>query len=201
MKYSLYVLFCFSLLFLINCKQNKSAEVYNLPAISENGINAVIEIPAGTNRKIEFNPATRQFETDQLDGKDRMVKFLPYPGNYGFIPSTYMDPKKGGDGDALDVLVLCESLETGTKIEVKLIAALLLEDNGEKDTKLIAIPTNPDLQTIAIKDFHAFMIEHHIVQQIVKDWFLNYKGLGQMKFIAWRDDLSAMREIKKWEKK
>lgn len=199
-------LFIFSLLVclgsvIFGCKQETNEEVYALPVFTEKGINAVIEIPAGTNRKIEFNPTTRNFETDQLEGKDRMVKFLPYPGNYGFIPSTYMDPIKGGDGDALDVLVLCESMETGTAIEVKPIATLMLEDNGEKDTKIIAIPVDPQLQTIPIKDFQSFMIEHQIVQQMIKDWFLNYKGLGQMKFLGWRDEINAQREIKKWAKK
>ena len=48
---------------------------------------------------------------------DRIVNFLPYPANYGFIPSTFMDKKKGGDGDALDILLISEHMVTGTVVD------------------------------------------------------------------------------------
>jgi len=78
----------------------------SLPSETSQGILAVIEIPSGTNRKIEYNPNTERFEIDVKNGKERVIDFLPYPGNYGFIPSTMMDENRGGDGDALDILVI-----------------------------------------------------------------------------------------------
>ena len=186
------------ILFFISCKQNSSADIHNAPAESEEGVNVIIEIPAGTNHKIEVNKATKQFEVDQIDGKDRIINFLPYPGNYGYIPSTLMDEDRGGDGDALDILVLCESLKTGTKISVIPIATLMLRDGGEIDTKLIAVPVDSTLRVMDINNYQDFVIKYSMAQNIIQDWFLNYKGLGQMEFLGWRDGRYAMAEIRKW---
>jgi len=188
----------FVLLLAMACKDFKPSSK-NVPTISEDGVNAVIEIPAGSNHKIEFDKSSNSFEVDQLDGKDRIIDFLPYPANYGFIPSTLMDEERGGDGDALDILVIAESLETGTKLAVQPIAALLLEDNGELDTKIIAVPVDSFLNVIDAKDFSSFTVEYNAAQSIIQDWFLNYKGVGKTKMIGWRNERYAMMEIEKWK--
>lgn len=159
----------------------------------------VVEIPAGTNHKIEYDPATDSFKNDQKNGKDRVIQFLPYPGNYGFIPSTKMDKKRGGDGDALDILVIGEAKPTGTVIPVKPIATLQLLDGGEIDTKIIAIPANKEDQVIAPLSFPEFIVEHDAVRLMIEKWFLNYKGVGVMQLVGWQDDGYALREIEKWK--
>ena len=106
------IFFTSAMMFLTGCSDVSRETVIdfeNLPTYTEQGINVVVEIPAGTNHKIEFDKKNKKFVVDQKNGKDRIIDFLPYPGNYGFIPSTYMDPAVGGDGDALDVLVIGES--------------------------------------------------------------------------------------------
>lgn len=173
-------------------------DMQNHPTYGASGVNVVIEIPAGTNHKIEFQKDQNRFENDQENGQDRVIDFLPYPGNYGFIPSTMMDLSRGGDGDALDVLVLCESLPTGTIIETQPIATLLLRDNGEIDTKIIAIPSDPSLQIFSIENFQDFLIHHDAAKRIIESWFLSYKGPGQMELIRWEDDKYALKEIEKW---
>ncbi len=190
-------------LFLImGCKTEPEAvKPTNVKTFGEKGVNAVIEIPAGTNQKIEYNSSTKTFEVDQKDGKDRVIDFLPYPGNYGFIPGTLMDKNKGGDGDALDILVIAESMSSGSAVEVIPIAALELLDGGKVDTKLIAVPVDSTLRVIKATNFEDFMIEYNIAQTIIKDWFLNYKGLGKVELVGWKDDKFAMSEIKKWAKK
>jgi len=185
--------------YFLGCTEGVSLKkVMDLPVRGATGINAVIEIPAGSNQKIEYQKESQKFANDQLDGQDRVVQFLPYPGNYGFIPSTYMDPAEGGDGDALDILVLSESQATGSVMEVKIIATLLLRDNGEIDTKIIAIPVDPALQTIKVEDFQDFLINQDAVRGILQEWFLNYKGANQMELIRWEDEQYAMQEINQW---
>ena len=191
------------LLFLFFCQSCKQSSSYSsMPTFTETGgINVIIEIPAGTNEKAEYNYNKKRFEIEKIKGKNRSIDFLPYPGNYGFIPSTYMDPLQGGDGDALDVLVLSESLEMGTVIEVKPLASLELLDGGEIDTKIIAIPVDSSLQIMDATDYITFMIKYNKAQQIIQDWFLSYKGIGKVELVAWRDDQAAMAEIKRWTKK
>lgn len=195
MRYSIFFL---TLLFFSNCKTEPSVNVSTIKTFGATGVNMVVEIPAGTNQKIEYNYTTKSYDVDQIDGKDRVIDFLPYPGNYGFIPGTLMDKARGGDGDALDILVIAESVPTGTTMEVIPIAALELLDKGEVDTKLIAIPVDSTLRIIQSTDFESFMIEYNIAQRIIKDWFLNYKGLGKVSMIAWKDEKFAMSEVKKW---
>lgn len=200
MRTNQFFIFIF-LISLFACKNGQFNQDYeNLPTNGASGINAVIEIPAGSNQKIEYQKATKSFQNDLESGQPRVISFLPYPGNYGFIPSTYMDPAQGGDGDALDILVLCESLETGTVIEIKPIATLLLRDAGQLDTKIIAIPIDPALQVFPIKDFPDFLIHQDAARRIIETWFLNYNPKDDTQLIRWEDDQYALQEIKKWSK-
>ncbi len=197
MRYSTFLLI---LTFFCNCKmeRNLRPNVESLEAFGAKGINMVVEIPAGTNHKIEYDYESRSFKVDQENGKDRVIDFLPYPGNYGFVPGTLMDEAKGGDGDALDILLIAESVPSGTVVEVLPIAALELMDSGEVDTKLIGIPVDSTLRVIQATRFEDFMIEYNIAQRMIKDWFLNYKGLGKVEMVAWKDEIFARAEVEKW---
>lgn len=176
-----------------------SIDFGTLPFKNENGnITAVIEIPAGTNHKYEYNYTNHDFECEIRNGKERVVKFLPYVGNYGFIPGTYMDPSIGGDGDALDILLLSESVPQGSIIEVLPIATLKLLDGGEEDHKVIAVPVDPSLKLMGIQSFSDLS---EPTKKIIQTWFTNYKGIGKMQFQGWIGTEETLAEIQKWIKK
>jgi inorganic pyrophosphatase len=200
MKQTFWIFFLLSPFFLFSCKNVGGKVDYNrIPAFSENGgVNMVVEIPAGTNHKIEFQKDREVFENDLENGQTRIIRFLPYPGNYGFIPSTRMDTERGGDGDALDILLIAEHLETGEVVETRPIAALRLSDRGEIDTKIIAVPTDPEKQLIQADNFVEFLLEYDSAKRIIEEWFLNYKGLGATELLGWEDESFAMQEINKW---
>lgn len=163
----------------------------------QGNITAVIEIPAGTNHKYEYNYESKKFVCEIRNGKPRVVKFLPYPGNYGFIPGTLMDQERGGDGDALDVLVLSESIPQGRVIGIKPIATLKLIDKGEEDHKIIAVPANKELNVLNVTSFEDLSAP---VKEIIKTWFTSYKGPDKMKFQSWESDSATYAEIEKWVK-
>jgi inorganic pyrophosphatase len=169
-----------------------------LPAEAGEYFNVVVEIPAGTNHKIEFDYASATFKNNQEEGKDRVINFLPYPGNYGFIPGTLMDKARGGDGDALDVLVVSESVPTGTVLQVRTLGAIVLRDRGEIDTKIIAIPADPALQVIQAKDFLTFALRYDVIRTILEDWFQNYKGRQAVEILRWEDEVFAREEVSRW---
>lgn len=164
---------------------------------AEGNIQAVIEIPAGTNHKYEYNYETKSFECEIRDGKPRVVKFLSYPGSYGFIPGTLMDKERGGDGDALDVLVLGESIKQGELVPIKPIATLRLIDKGEEDHKVIAVPIDPELNIVGANSYNELS---EPVKTIIKTWFTSYKGPGKMEFQGWANDSVTMAEVLKWKK-
>ena len=126
---------------------------------------------------------------------------MPYIGNYGYIPSTYSDPEKGGDGDALDVLVLSESLETGTIVEIIPIGVLKLIDDGEFDYKVIAIPSDSKTQIIKAKSFEEFSSKFPNIIEIIELWFLNYNKDDVANIEGWGDEKEAKKEIEKSIKK
>jgi inorganic pyrophosphatase len=190
------LIICLLIISVFSC--NKKVDYYHLPLFSaDKNINAVIEIPAGTNKKFEFNNKSKSFEIDKKNGHDRIINFLPYIGNYGFIPATFSDPKKGGDGDALDILVLSESVGTGTVLEIIPIAMLKLIDNGEIDYKIIAIPADESKQIVKANSFVEFSKNYPIIKEIIELWFLNYNKDDIAKVEGWEDEKRAILEINK----
>jgi inorganic pyrophosphatase len=171
-----------------------------LPTFNDQGIlQAVIEIPAGTNTKFEYDKQAQVFKPDIRDGKKRMAQFLSYPVNYGFVPSTKMDKKRGGDGDPIDVLVLAEHLPTGTVIDVLPIGILLLEDLGEQDHKVLAIPLDETLRILPVTDYIGLSMSFGIVKHMLELYFMYYDGIGTMKVMGWADETAAISEVKKWQ--
>ena len=195
-----YTYFFVAVLLFISCKPNSSSKQFKGIDAFPNAYEAIIEIPAGTNHKIEINKDAGNFEVDQVKGNDRIIDFLPYPGNYGFIQNTLMYKKNGGDGDALDVLIIGESVPTGTHLPFIPIAVMLALDRGEKDPKIIGIPADPDLQVMHCKNFIDFSTKYNGAKHIIKEWFMNYKGMGKMEFLDWKDDKYAKTVIEKWKK-
>lgn len=175
---------------------------YKLPSFAENGaVNAVIEIPAGTNTKYEYNNTSKEFIIDQEAGVDRIIDFIPYPANYGFIPSTISDKKTGGDGDALDILVLSESVATGTVTKVLPIAVLKLIDKGEQDFKIIAVPYENQHRVVKASTLTELRKNYPKVIEIIELWFLNYNKKDKAVVEGWGDEAAALAEIKDAAKK
>ena len=95
-------------------------------------IQAVIEIPYQTCVKYEYDENYEKLRCDRI-----LNTSMLYPGNYGYIPKTL-----GGDGDPLDILVLCDyQLYPGIIIECKVIGVLIMEDEKGLDEKIISVPS------------------------------------------------------------
>ena len=196
MKNNLLLIYYLQLFLFFSC--NDSVNYYDIPAFSSNStLNAVIEIPAGTNKKFEYSVDTGLFKIDKNDGRDRIISFLPYLGNYGFVPSTYSDPTSGGDGDPLDILVLSDSIKTGAIVEVKPLGVLKLIDNGEIDYKIIAIPVNKENQTINATNYNEFTRDFPQIKTIIEIWFLNYNKFDQAELRGWGSEKEVFDEVQK----
>ncbi len=149
-----------------------------MPLHEDGDVNAVIEIPSGTIEKWELDKTTGEILLEQVDQKPRIVKYLGYPGNYGFIPRTLLSKENGGDGDPLDIIILGPPEEKGAILKCKIIGVLLLLDRGEQDDKLIAVSENSPLYLV---DNLTELNENYVgVSDILQIWFSNYKGPGKM---------------------
>ena len=65
------------------------------PINYDGSINALIEIPAGTLKKWEFNKVSGLIELEIINNKPRIIDYLGYPANYGMIPKTLLAKKMG----------------------------------------------------------------------------------------------------------
>jgi len=140
--------------------------------------NFFIEIPAGTKEKWEVNKTNGELEVQKNKKGKRVINFISYPGNYGFIPQTI-----AGDGDPLDVIDLDRSDVRGSTTPVNIIGGLYFKDKKEIDIKLIAI--NPKGNFKGIVNIDDLLYEQSSITEILKLWFLNYKKPGKMVFIKY----------------
>ncbi|EAC1839321.1 inorganic diphosphatase [Campylobacter lari] len=137
-----------------------------------NKLNAVIEIPYGSNIKYELDKESGAIMVDRV-----MYSAMFYPANYGFIPNTLAD-----DGDPIDVLVLNEyPIQAGAVIPCRLIGVLLMEDESGMDEKLLAVPVSKidprydDIKTL--NDLPKASLEK------IKNFFETYKMLEPNKWV------------------
>lgn len=135
-------------------------------------LNAVIEIPYGSNIKYEIDKDSGAVVVDRV-----LYSAMFYPANYGFIPSTLAD-----DGDPADVLVLNEyPLQAGSVIPCRLIGVLVMEDESGMDEKLLAVPvTKIDPRYDGIKSIDDLP---KATLDKIKNFFETYKMLEPNKWI------------------
>ncbi|WP_034640146.1 inorganic diphosphatase [Desulfovibrio inopinatus] len=164
------------------------------PLNADGTINAVIEIPTGTNAKWEVVKPEGVMKWEFKKGKPRVVKFLGYPGNYGMIPKTILPKSEGGDGDPLDVLVLGEAVPRGSVVKAKLIGVLKLLDGGEQDDKLVAVLSDSPLASV--NSIEEMKKQFPGVLDIVEIWFSSYKGPGEMESKGFAGKDEAMKVLK-----
>lgn len=175
-------------------------KLIDLPSFARPGVlNAVIEISAGTNMKRAYDPQAGDIVPVMSDGKPRRIEFLPYPGNYGFIPSTFMDPAFGGDGHALDVFVLSEYVPLGTLMEVVPVAVLKLVEAGERDDKVIALPVDPALRLFEVHDLDDLQRRYPRVLELIEEWFTHYDAEQPARALGWENAAAALAAVEKWQ--
>ncbi|MCB1518513.1 MAG: inorganic diphosphatase [Hyphomicrobiaceae bacterium] len=130
-------------------------------------VNVIIEVPMGGD--------PIKYEMDKESGALFVDRFLftpmRYPGNYGFVPHTLC-----GDGDPLDVVVVnAYPIMPGGVVRCRPIGVLLMEDDGGKDEKLIAVPV-PKL-TAAYNDINDISDLPEIELKKIEHFFTHYKDL------------------------
>lgn len=142
-------------------------------------INAVIEIPAGSSHKIEWN---RELAVMQLDRVDPQI--FAKPTNYGFIPQTLDE-----DGDELDALIITDApLPTGIFLEARVIGVLRFVDDDEVDDKIVVVPADDRNTGNAITSLEDLpkqllnQIDHHFThyKDLKKPGSTVVKGFGDV---------------------
>jgi len=148
-------------------------------------VNVVVEVVSGSRDKYEYHLDWEAFVLNRV-----LHSSVIFPVEYGFIPQTWYD-----DNDPLDIMVLSyEPLEVGCIIKARTIGALILEDEGGEDPKILSVPTqDPRFDGYAdIADVHP-----HLLREI-QEFFETYKRLEPKKWVrfkAWKNAEEAKKII------
>lgn len=127
-------------------------------------VNGIIEIPQNTRAKYELDKKSGLLMMDRV-----IYSSMYYPANYGFIPKTYCD-----DGDPLDILVLSQiEIVPMCIVSAKVIGAMRMLDNGEKDDKIIAVAEN-DMSVNHYNDISE--LPNYFIKEM-QNFFEDYKKL------------------------
>ncbi len=152
-------------------------DLSRIPAQPKPGVlNVLIEIPAGSKNKYEFDKDLNAFALDRV-----LYASVQYPYDYGFIPNTLAD-----DGDPLDGMVIMDQPTfPGCVIAVRAIGMLEMIDGGDRDEKLLCVPVNdPRYSEVkSLKD-----IAPHRLDEIA-EFFKTYKNLEKKvtEILGWKD--------------
>jgi inorganic pyrophosphatase len=127
-------------------------------------VDAVIEIPTGSQNKYEMNHHTGRIRLDRV-----LYSPFHYPADYGFVPDTLAQ-----DGDPLDIIVLIsQPTFPGCELRARIIGMLEMEDEHGVDDKLLAVAQDdPRYDGVDTLDD----LPAHILKEVVH-FFGTYKEL------------------------
>lgn len=144
--------------------------IANLPAFHERSqfVNIVVDTPKGTPYKLKYEEETGIF---------RLHKALPlgsvFPSNFGFVPSSL-----GGDGDALDALIINDYVKpTGAVVLGQLISVLEATQSQnnltQRNDRLIAFP----IGLVSRKPMQPVVEFSPTLKKAIVDFFVKYNEL------------------------
>ena len=146
-------------------------------------LNMVIEVVSGSRDKYEYDAKWGAFVLDRI-----IPSSVVFPVEYGFVPQTWYD-----DEDPLDIMVMSfEPLQVGCIVKVRVIGALVIEDEKGRDTKILSVLVN-DRRFEGyhdIKDIHA----HELTE--IQEFFETYKRLEPHKWAKVKEWLNAKEAMK-----
>ena len=135
-------------------------------------VDIIIEIPYNSFVKYEYDEEKKVMRCDRV-----LHTAMAYPGNYGFIPNTL-----SGDGDPLDILMICEyPLYPGTIVKAKIIGVLFTTDEKGEDEKIIAVPA-PKIDP-HYSNIHNYTDLPKWTLSKIKHFFKHYKDTEENKWV------------------
>jgi inorganic pyrophosphatase len=156
-------------------------------------VEAVIEIPAGSRNKYEFDERHRVFRLDRV-----LSSAVYYNFDYGFVEGTRAD-----DGDHTDVMVLiAQPTFTGCRIWTRPVGGLAMRDEHGDDFKVLGVALGDPLY--AHVESLGDVSPHRLIE--IEHFFQTYKLLENkaVEVLGWRDREAALRLLvadrARWER-
>lgn len=169
------------------CQEKKSFD--DLQTYSKEGKpHFIVMNPAGSVEKFQYDNESNGFKVKTTDGVTESVGFLPFPGNFGFIPSTHAD---GEDkGELLYGFLISPKFSIQTMVDIKPLGAVsILID--EKEMKLVMCIPDDKLLRIDTEEISELQED---MKSIFSLWLTNAYGVDSV--VEWHDSAYAIELIK-----
>ena len=148
-------------------------------------LNMVIEVTSDSRDKYEYNSKWGAFVLDRI-----IPSSVVFPVEYGFVPQTWYD-----DEDPLDIMVMSfEPLQVGCIVKVRVIGALVIEDEKGQDTKILSVLVNDR----RFEGYHDISDIHKHELTEIQEFFETYKRLEPHKWAKvkeWKNAKEAMKTV------
>ncbi len=146
-------------------------------------LNMVIEVVSGSRDKYEYNDKWGAFVLDRI-----IPSSVVFPVEYGFVPQTWYD-----DEDPLDIMVMSfEPLQVGCIVKVRVIGALVIEDEKGQDTKILSVLVNDR----RFEGYHDISDIHKHELTEIQEFFETYKRLEPHKWAKVKEWKNAKESVK-----
>jgi inorganic pyrophosphatase len=137
-------------------------------------LNMVIEVMSTSRDKYEYDIEWEVLVLDRI-----IPSSVVFPVEYGFVPQTWFD-----DGDPLDIMALSfEPLEVGCIAKVRVIGALIIEDEEGLDAKILSVLEND----ARFEGYNDITDVHQHQLKMIQEFFETYKRLEPHKWAKTRD--------------
>ena len=137
-------------------------------------LNAIIEVISGSRDKYEYKHEWEAFVLDRI-----IPSSVIFPVEYGFVPQTFSD-----DNDPLDIMVLShEPLEVGCIVKVRVIGALIIEDEHGEDPKILSVLVDD----VRFNDYNDIsdVNKHKLIE--IQEFYETYKRLEPHKWVKFKE--------------
>jgi inorganic pyrophosphatase len=137
-------------------------------------LNMVIEVMSTSRDKYEYSIEWEALVLDRI-----IPSSVVFPVEYGFVPQTWFD-----DGDPLDIMALSyEPLEVGAIAKVRVIGALIIEDEEGLDAKILSVLVND----ARFEGYNDITDVHQHQLKMIQEFFETYKRLEPHKWAKTRE--------------
>lgn len=137
-------------------------------------LNMIIEVISGSRDKYEYRSEWESFVLDRI-----IPSSVVFPVDYGFVPQTWAD-----DDDPLDIMVLSyEPLEVGCIVKVRVIGALIIEDEKGEDAKILSVLVND----ARFEGYSDITDAHPHQLREIQEFFETYKRLEPRKWVKFKE--------------
>ena len=140
---------------------------HELPATveEETGVQVVITTPAGATAQGHYDPDSKEIRADSTQ-----LHFLPFPGNWGFVPSTHM-PYQGD----------------------RVFAPVELA--GHRSLLILAVPSDTARRNLYLTSLNELRINYPGVFDSLEAWLRQWQGDPPARILDWKDEGYARRFI------